>query len=455
VRAQAATTVSASEPSSSLYARFERAVEQYCPDPLVFAILLTLLMLALAFGLTDTSPAAAISAWGNGLHSLLAFTMQMCLIIITAYVLAHTRAVNALLRGLGRLPRNALQAYSLVTVCSALLSLLCWPLGPIGGGIIAREVALDAQRRGIAVNYPLLAAAAFGGFVVWEMGYSSSIGLAVATPGNPLETMVGGTIPVADTLLAWWNLLTIVTTIATVLLTVFFFHYKHRGRTSAALPHRPDQALAVEARTGLVGRMENGRALSTMLALLLFMFLGYWFATRGLDLSLNIVNWTFLALGLLLANSSLHYADLFANGARVASPVLLQYPLYGGMMGLALQSGLAEQFTDLIIRTASAESLPLIGFLSAGFINIFIPSGGAQWAIQGPTFIAAAQALDVDLAVVTMSIAWGDQWTNLIQPFCAVPLLAVTGLRLREIYSYCIVICLVSALPMMLGLYLA
>ncbi|MCB1847238.1 MAG: short-chain fatty acid transporter, partial [Halieaceae bacterium] len=179
--------MSATDRNDSLYARFERAVEQYCPDPLVFAILLTLLMLALAFGLTDTSPATAISAWGNGLHSLLAFTMQMCLIILTAYVLAHTRAVNALLQGLGRLPRNPRQAYTLVTVSSALLSLLCWPLGPIGGGIIAREVALNAQRRGMAVNYPLLAAAAFGGFVVWEMGYSSSIGLAVATPGNPLE----------------------------------------------------------------------------------------------------------------------------------------------------------------------------------------------------------------------------------------------------------------------------
>ena len=447
--------MSAADRNDSLYARFERAVEQYCPDPLVFAILLTLMMLALAFGLTDTSPATAISAWGNGLHSLLAFTMQMCLIIITAYVLAHTRAVNALLQGLGRLPRSARQAYTLVTVSSALLSLLCWPLGPIGGGIIAREVALNAQRRGMAVNYPLLAAAAFGGFVVWEMGYSSSIGLAVATPGNPLEGLMGGTIPVGDTLLAWWNLLTIATTVATVLLTVFFFHHQHRGRSSQAPPHRPDTPLAVEARSGLVGRLENGRGLSTLLALMLFAFLGYWFATRGLDLSLNIVNWSFLALGLLLANSSLHYADLFANGARVAAPVLLQYPLYGGMMGLALQSGLAEQFTDLIIRTASAESLPLVGFLSAGLINIFIPSGGAQWAIQGPTFISAAQALDVDQAVVTMSIAWGDQWTNLIQPFCAVPLLAVTGLKLREIYSYCIVICLACAAPMMLGLYLA
>tara|TARA_R110001592_G_scaffold363372_1_gene685958 strand:+ start:63787 stop:65133 length:1347 start_codon:yes stop_codon:yes gene_type:complete len=439
----------------SLYARFEHVVEQYCPDPLVFAIFLTAVMAVLALGLTDTTPAGAISAWGNGLHSLLAFTMQMCLIIITAYVLAHTRAINALLQALGKMPRSTWQAYTLVTVSSAIFSLLCWPLGPIAGGLIAREVALNAQRRNLSVNYPLLAAAAFGGFVVWEMGYSSSIGLAMATPGNPLESIIGGTIGVGDTLLSWWNLLTIVTTVATVLATVMFFHYRHQGRSSTAPAHRTEVTLSEEARPGLMGRLENGRSVSTLLSLMLFGFLIYWFATRGADLSLNIVNWSFLALGLLLANSSLHYAELFANGARVASPVLLQYPLYGGMMGLALQSGLTEKFTAFIISIASADSLPIIGFLSAGLINIFIPSGGAQWAIQGPTFISAAQSLDVSLPVITMSIAYGDQWTNLIQPFCAVPLLAVTGLKLREIYSYCIVICLASALPMMLGLLLA
>tara|TARA_R110001599_G_scaffold353462_1_gene592957 strand:+ start:61835 stop:63169 length:1335 start_codon:yes stop_codon:yes gene_type:complete len=439
----------------SLYAHFERVVEQYCPDPLVFAIFLTAVMAALALGLTDTTPAGAISAWGNGLHSLLAFTMQMCLIIITAYVLAHTRVVNALLQTLGKMPRSTLQAYTLVTVSSAVFSLLCWPLGPIAGGLIAREVALNAQQRNISVNYPLLAAAAFGGFVVWEMGYSSSIGLAVATPGNPLEGIIGGTIGVGNTLLSWWNLLTILTTVATVLATVMFFHCRHQGRSSTPPAHRTEVKLPEEARPGLMGRLENGRSVSTLLSLMLFGFLIYWFGTRGADLSLNIVNWSFLALGLLLANSSLHYAELFANGARVASPVLLQYPLYGGMMGLALQSGLTEKFTAFIISIASADSLPIIGFLSAGLINIFIPSGGAQWAIQGPTFISAAQSLDVSLPVITMSIAYGDQWTNLIQPFCAVPLLAVTGLKLREIYSYCIVICLASALPMMLGLLLA
>jgi short-chain fatty acids transporter len=412
-------------------------------------------MLALAFLLTDTAPGSAISAWGNGLHSLLAFTMQMCLIIITAYVLAHTRLVNALLQALGRMPRNIWQAYTLVVVCAALFSLLCWPLGPIAGGLIAREVALTAHERDIPVNYPLLVSAAFGGFVVWEMGYSSSIGLAVATPGNPLEQTIGRLIPVTETLLSWWNLMTIVTTVAVVVLTVIAFHYKHRGKTLAPPPHKPAAPRSDAGRPGLMGRLENGRGISLLLSLMLFSFLGYWFATRGFDLSLNIVNWSFLALGLMLANSSLHYADLFSDGARVASPVLLQYPLYGGIMGLALESGLAGQFTDFILRIASQDTLPLVGFLSAGLINIFIPSGGAQWAIQGPTFIQAAQTLDVDLSVVTMAIAWGDQWTNLIQPFCAIALLAVTGLKLREIYSYCFVICMASALPMMLGLYLA
>jgi short-chain fatty acids transporter len=447
--------VTEQDANPTLFARFERAVEQYCPDPLVFAVFLSMIMMALALFLTDTSIGSALNAWGNGLHSLLAFTMQICLIIITAYVLAHTKLVNALLQALGKVPRTSLQAYSLVTVCAALFSLVCWPLGPIAGGIIAREVALTAQQRGIRVNYPLLAAAAFGGFVVWGMGYSSSIGLAVATPGNPLEQAIGGVIPVSETLGSWWNLLTIVVTVAVVILTVFFFHYKHRERTSAPPPHRPEIAMPDSARPGFMGSLENGRSVSVLLSLMLFSFLGYWFATRGFNLSLNIVNWTFLALGLLLVNSSLHYGALFADGSRVASPVLLQYPLYGGVMGLALESGLAGQFTDFIIRVANPETLPILGFFSAGLINIFIPSGGAQWAIQGPSFIAAGQALDVDLSLVTMSIAWGDQWTNLIQPFCAVSLLAVTGLKLREIYSYCIVICLTTSVPFMLGLYLA
>lgn len=440
----------------SLFARLELAVEKYTPDPLVFAVFLTVFMLALVLLLTDAGPDDALSAWGNGLHGLLAFTMQMCLMVVTAHVLAHTGPVESFLQAVGRLPGNPSQAYLVVILSAAAFSLVCWPLGLIAGGLIAREVASTARQRGITINYPLLTAAAFGGFVVWEMGYSSSIGLAVATPGNPLEQDIGGTIPVTETLLTWWNLLTIVTTLAVVCLVVLLLAARKRDEPALPTPQPAQEASsAEEARPGIMGRLEHGRSVSLLLALLLLGFLALWFATRGFELSLNIVNWTFLALGLLLARSVLHYSSLFADGARIAAPLLLQYPLYGGIMGLALESGLAEQVTNLVINLSDTGSLPFAGFLSAGVINIFIPSGGGQWAIQGPVFIQAAQALDIELNLITMSVAWGDQWTNLVQPVVAVVILAITGLRLRHIYGYCCIICLATAFPFILGLWLA
>ena len=204
-----------------------------------------------------------------------------------------------------------------------------------------------------------------------------------------------------------------------------------------------------------MGRLEDGRSISLVLSFLLFAYLAHWFATRGFDLSLNVVNWSFLALGLLLANSARHYAELFSDGARAGSAVLLQYPLYGGIMGLMLSSGLTQKFSDAIISLSGPDTLPLLGFFSAGLINLFIPSGGAQWAIQGPIFVDAAQQMGVDTTIITMSIAWGDQWTNLIQPFCSIPLLIVTGLKLRQIYGYLIALCLATAMPFAFGLYLA
>ena len=199
---------------------------------------------------------------------------------------------------------------------------------------------------------------------------------------------------------------------------------------------------------------EGPRALSVITGILIGAYVVVWFLERGMNLELNVVNWSFLALGLLLVRSLPHYSALFAEGARIAAPTLLQYPLYAGMMGMAIQSGLAQQFTDFLVGVASQVTLPVIAFLSAGLINIFIPSGGAQWALQGPAFIEAAKALDVDLGLIAMSVAYGDQWTNLIQPFVAIPLLALTGLRLKHIFGFALVLCATTSLPLMLGLIL-
>ena len=88
-----------------LFGQFEKAIEKYCPDPLLFAVFLTIVMLALVLLFTDTGGGEALSAWGNGLHGLLAFTMQMCLMVVTAHVLAHTGPVEKLLQAVGRIPQ--------------------------------------------------------------------------------------------------------------------------------------------------------------------------------------------------------------------------------------------------------------------------------------------------------------------------------------------------------------
>ncbi len=441
----------------STVTRFRQLMERRIPDPLTFAVWLTLCMIGLALVLTPVSPEELLLQWGDGLSALLAFTMQMVLIITTAYVLAHTSLVRGLLIKLAKIPRSPPQAYILVILTGAVFSLISWPLGPIAAALVAREIARGSVGNGLAIHYPLLAAGGFGGFVVWEMGYSSSIALAVATEGNPTFSVINRLIPIQDTLLTWWNILTIATTLIAVVATVLLCH-RRMQLTAPVIPEDLLTPLATgdneEPAMAIKNAEESSRWLSLLTGTLVLSFVGLWFYREGISLQLNIVNWTFLGLGLMLVSSLPHYSQLFADGARVASPTLLQYPLYAGIMGIALQSGLAEQFTSLLISVANEQVLPLLAFWSAGLINIFIPSGGAQWALQGPSFLEAAKLMEVDLGLITMSVAYGDQWTNLIQPFTAIPLLALTGLRLKHIYGFMLLLTLTTSVPLMLGLIL-
>jgi short-chain fatty acids transporter len=441
----------------STVTRFRQLMERRIPDPLTFAVWLTLCMIGLALVLTPVSPEELLLQWGDGLSALLAFTMQMVLIITTAYVLAHTSLVRGLLIKLAKTPRSPPQAYILVILTGAVFSLISWPVGPIAAALVAREIARGSVGNGLAIHYPLLAAGGFGGFVVWEMGYSSSIALAVATEGNPTFSVINRLIPIQDTLLTWWNILTIATTLIAVVATVLLCH-RRMQLTAPVIPEDLLTPLATgdneEPAMAIKSAEESSRWLSLLTGTLVLSFVGLWFYREGISLQLNIVNWTFLGLGLMLVSSLPHYSQLFADGARVASPTLLQYPLYAGIMGIALQSGLAEQFTGLLISVANEQALPLLAFWSAGLINIFIPSGGAQWALQGPSFLEAAKLMEVDLGLITMSVAYGDQWTNLIQPFTAIPLLALTGLRLKHIYGFTLLLTLTTSVPLMLGLIL-
>jgi len=438
-----------------------RAFDRYMPEPFAFGIIMTLAALVLTWWLTPASAEKVVMSWGNGLASLLPFITQVCLTILFAYALAHLGPVPAYLERLAGLPRTAQGAYAFVAVFAGCVSLIAWPLGTILGGLMARQVALAFRHRGQKVHYPLLGGAAFSGFVVWHMGYSGSAPLLVATQGNPMQEQLGGLLPVTQTTLATFNLVTIVLTLACVALVASLLapadaELEEIDESNAAQdPRQENQERPLQGRSGPAYRLENSRWLTSFLGILLIVYVANWFYSKGIQLDLNIVNWTFLAACLLLTRSASEFSQVLMQAGRAVVPTLLQYPLYAGIMGVMLNTGLVAQLADYFARIGTAETLPLIAFFSGGVINMFIPSGGAQWAVQGPAFLAAAEALGTAPELIVMGVAYGDQWTNIIHPFVVIPLLIMTGLPANKVLSYSFILFLVATVPLAGGLIVA
>ena len=430
---------------------FVAFVERYYPDPFVFVVLLSLLTFALSTLLAGASPALALSSWGDGMPSLLAFTAQICITLLTAHALAHTDKAQALLRRIGNIPNTPVSAYGLVTLSAGLGSLIAWSLGLIVGATVAKEVAKQCARRGVRLHYPLLVASAYAGFVIWHMGYSSSAGLFVATPGHSLEAEIG-VIPITETVFTLRNGLLALITLAVITVVCPLMRPPDKELTEID-PHllEEDPAAPEDGTTQSMGqratlarRLDNLRPLTLVLGAGLFGYLAHTFYTQGFQLNLNLVNWSFLGAGLLLARSPSHYIRLINNAGSTIGPVLIQYPFYAGILGMMQGTGLADLISDWFTAVASAQTLGFFAFLSAGLVNLFIPSGGGQWAVQGPIFIDAAQNLGVEPSLIVLAISYGDQWTNMIQPFWTIPLLAIAGLHMRQIMGYTFVIFLLT-----------
>ena len=430
-------------------------VEKFYPDPFVFVIVLTLITFICAIAFTGTGLSTAVTVWGGGLGSLMSFTAQLAITLVTAHVLAHTQLIKSGLNFIARLPKKNWQAYPLVAVIAGIASLIAWPLGLIVGATLAKRVSIEGTKRGLVLDYPLLVASAYSGFVVWHMGYTGSAPLFVATPGHAMEAQTG-IIPVTSTIFAWWNIATALVALCAVSLACTLMQPPEALRKQVDIQDNAETPLPMPVIGQSFGdRVSNMRAGNIILGGLLFLYLAFWFNAEGLSLNLNIVNWTLLAGGLLLTRSPAHYIELAIDGGRSIGALLIQYPFYAGIMALMAGSGLVTLMSDWFASNASATSLPIWAFLSGGVVNIFVPSGGGQWAIQGPIFIDAANQLGVDPAVIVMAVAYGDQWTNMIQPFWTIPLLALAGLRVKDVMGYTFVTLLVTGPIFIGGLLLA
>ncbi len=428
---------------------FDRLVQRYLPDAFLFAIILTFLVFVIGIIFTDSGPVDMINHWGTGFWDLLAFTMQMALVVVTGYILANAPAIKNFLAGLSKLAKTPAHAIMLVTFVSAIACLINYGFGLVVGALFAIHVAKQVP----SADFRILVAGAYSGFLVWHGGLSGSIPLSIATPGHFLEKEMG-TIPVNETLFSPSNLFIVAALVLTLPIFNRFLMKNadslNQDRSKWTVPD--DEVEPVQKAPGTPAeKLENSRIISLLIGVMGLAYIFYHFATKGFDLNINIVNFIFLFLGILLHNTPRQFLNTVSNGVKNAGGIIIQFPLYAGIMGMVTLSGLSEQIALWFVSLANEHTLPFISFVSGGIINVFVPSGGGQWAVQGPIMIDAAMAINADVAKTAMGVAWGDAWTNMIQPFWALPALAIAGLHIRDIMGFCVMILLYSFIPISIG----
>lgn len=462
------------------------AAARFLPDPFLLAILLTLVA-GLLGCLAGESPARILEHWGHGVWGLLEFSMQMCLVLVTGHALADSPPVRRLIARLASVPASARGAAALVCAAACVTGAIHWGLGLIVGALLARDAAVAATRRGVRVHFPLLGAAGYAGMLVWHGGLSGSAPLAVATEGHFLADRIG-IIPAGATLGSPMNLAVLAALILLLpwvaarlcpsdparceppplkLLSAWAAASREDGRApvltaggdegaarpgggaAAGAPPRPSLASRLDAHPALAILL-SGAGLAWVARVVLVRSV----EQRSLGLDLNALNLLFLSLGVLLHARPIAYVRAVERAAGATAGIILQFPLYAGILGMIRGSGLLERGAGALAAMSTPATFPILAFLSACVVNLFVPSGGGQWAVQGPVLVEAAQRLGVSIPRTVMALSYGDECTNMIQPFWALALLGVLRLRAQQLAGYAAVLMFAAIPVFILGLWL-
>ena len=441
-----------------------KLVQRFLPDAFVFCIILTIVVFIAAMPVAGMNPIEVANAWGSGVWGLLAFSMQMALVLVLGSALANAPAIKKLIVKLAGVPKKPVSAVAFVTVISAICCFINWGFGLIIGALLAKEVAKKIK----GLDYRLIIAAAYSGFVIWHAGISGSIplGLTALNADGVVDNTAGAVteiVPTSQTIFSAWNLIMVAAVVVVVAFVNAKMHPDPKDVVSIdpkLLEDAPDTT-PVKARKDQTPaeKLENSMILSYIVVVIGAIYLIYYFVNAGSilnALSLNIVNLIFLILGIAFHKTPISYVKAITESAESAGGIILQFPFYAGIQGMMVTAGsngvsLASAISTAFVSISTPRTFPVLCYLAAGIVNFFVPSGGGQWAVQGPIMMPAGLQLGVTPAVTAMGIAWGDAWTNMLQPFWALPALGIAGLGARDIMGYCAIVLIASGIVTALG----
>lgn len=415
-----------------------RVFERMIPDPFVLAILITVIVAAAAalFG-PHASFVSIVGGWYKGFFGILTFAFQITLILVTGHAFAHAPPVQRLFRVIVSLARTPVQAATLTFLSVALASFFNWGLGLVIAALLAREVA-----KRMRVDFAWIVAAGFSGWVVWASGISSSIALAQSTPGsamNVVEKLTGQVLSFNAMVFTPFNLVPVAVMLVGVPIVLALLKPHDDHAVVLDLDRNPDPP----ARTRPTGRLSPAQWLeySPVGSLFIgaagvsFLALAHWQHAPGFT-GVNAVIFVMFCAGVVLHGYPLAYADAVKNAARQTGSMMLQYPLYGGVMGIMEATGLPDVLSHFFIAISNAHTLPFWSYVCSLIVTFLVPSGGGHWAVQGPFVVPAAIALHASVPGTTMAVAMGEQVSNMMQPFWAAPVVAMAGIGVQRVLGF-------------------
>ncbi|GAA5030276.1 short-chain fatty acids transporter [Marivirga lumbricoides] len=441
--------------------QYVKLVERFLPSPFMIAILLSVVTFFLAFFFTESGEGSLshsfkiLSYWETGFWELLSFTMQMVLILLLGHTLALTPFFSKLISKIADLPKNTAQAASMMSFATIFVSFFNWGLCLIFGAILARKIGDKFASQGRILNYGLVGAAGYSGMMAWHGGLSGSAPLKVAEADHFLIDKTG-IIPIEETVFSTMNLSLFMVLLCMVPLAFYIMGRAFKKGSNSEYYNKEEKT--TEKPTASKIALDSSRWPAYLLGgviliVALVKAVQSWQSDQSF-IDLNYVNFLLFGTSLILHGSLAQFMNAVNSGIKGVSGIIIQFPLYAGIMGIMKYSGLVVLISDFFVSISTEVTFPIYTFFSAGLVNFFVPSGGGQWAVQGPIVVEAAQALGISLPKIVMALSYGDQITNMLQPFWALPLLGITRLNAKDILPYSTIILLIGALIFIMGLLL-
>ena len=459
----------------SLFERYIKGVRFFLPSPFTIALALTAITLFFALVWPWESSAESYSGiggksllilkyWNKGLWDTkgLAFAIQMMLMLLLGHVLALSPMIDKLINKLLPICKNNSKSVAIICLFTLIVSWFNWGLGLVFGAIFCKKIMQYASNKNIALNAGLIGAAGYCGLMIWHGGISGSSLIKITEPGHlasltsdSIKPLVPELIDFNSTVFSTMNLAITGVLLITLPLAMYFIG----GRVKTKVPKLKINSKSEKVEKHLIGaeKIDHSSVIGRIIGASIFCLCIYLAldhpSTKSFQfITPNFLNLTLMGMAIFFHGSIVHFLKATEKAIGGTVGILIQFPLYFGIMGVFQSTGIIQDLSHFLQSIANEHTYPIFTFISAGIVNFFVPSGGGQWYVQGPLVIQSAVEMGIPLGKSIMALTYGDQLTNMMQPFWALPLLGITGLKAKDILPYTFILMLIGFVIFTLGL---